>query len=214
MADTKISALGAIDLVAAGDKVGVADASDLTVSKSATFTQILDFLRANNGVPTVVHLGSDYTNSTTTGTEITALSFAGLVAGTYHVKWIVFMQSVATTTSPIFGVNYTGTVTRMSAHARFPSAGVTAATGQIEDVNNPTTGAVWAYSAVTTASTTAPNLGPWTGVVAANVNCQLHIEALVVVSDTGDLELWAASEVATSVVTIVTGSCGILTRVN
>jgi hypothetical protein len=51
MADTKISALGAVDLVAAGDKVAIADASDLTVSKSATFTQIQTFImKATSGV--------------------------------------------------------------------------------------------------------------------------------------------------------------------
>jgi hypothetical protein len=43
MADTKISALGALTGIAGGDKVGVADASDLTVSKSATFTEMALF---------------------------------------------------------------------------------------------------------------------------------------------------------------------------
>ena len=210
MADTKISALTAATAAAAANELAINEAG---ASKKVTLTQVQTLLQTL-GMPVVVHLGSNYTNATTTGTEVTALQFTGLVAGTYHVKWILFMQSAATTTSPKFGVNYTGTVTRMSAHARFPSAGVTAATGQIEDVNNPTTGAIWAYSASTSKTTTAPDLGPWTGVVAANTNCQIHIEALLVVSDAGDLELWAGSEVATSTITLVAGSCGILTRVN
>lgn len=45
MADTKVSALTAIDAVAGGDKVPVADASDLTASKSATMTQINTYLQ-------------------------------------------------------------------------------------------------------------------------------------------------------------------------
>ena len=208
MADTKISALTAASAAAAANELAINDAG---TSKKVTLTQIATYLQSI-GMPVVVRLGADYTNSTTTGTEVTGLQFAGLVAGTYHVKWVLLVQAALTTTSPKFGVNYTGTVTQMSAHARFPSAGVTAATGQIEDVNNPTTGAIWAYSASTSKTTTAPDLGPWTGVVAANTNCQIHIEALLVVSDTGDLELWAGSEVATSVITVVTGSSGMLTR--
>jgi hypothetical protein len=45
MADTKISALADIVTLAAGDKVPVADASDLTQSKSATMTEINTFIR-------------------------------------------------------------------------------------------------------------------------------------------------------------------------
>lgn len=45
MADVKISALAAIDAVAATDEFAVADASDLTVSKAATATQIQTFVK-------------------------------------------------------------------------------------------------------------------------------------------------------------------------
>src|SRR3990167_3104001 len=179
MADTKISALAAVTAAAGANELAVNEAG---TSKKVSVTQLAAYLQTI-GLPRITHLGSNYTNATTTGTAITGLTFAGLVAGTYHVTWILLVQSVATTTSPKFGVNYTGTITRMSAHARFPSAGVNAATGQIEDINNPTTGAIWAYAAATAATTTAPNLGPWTGVVDANTNCQIHIEALLVVSD-------------------------------
>jgi hypothetical protein len=44
LADTKISALTAIDAVAGGDKVAVADASDLTASKSATADQLKTYI--------------------------------------------------------------------------------------------------------------------------------------------------------------------------
>jgi hypothetical protein len=44
MSNTKISALTAIDAVAAGDKVPVADASDLTATKSATAAQLSTYL--------------------------------------------------------------------------------------------------------------------------------------------------------------------------
>src|SRR3990167_3072865 len=208
MADTKISALAAVTAAAGANELAVNEAG---TSKKVSVTQLAAYLQTI-GLPRITHLGSNYTNATTTGTEITGLTFAGLVAGTYHVTWILLVQSVATTTSPKFGVNYTGTVTRMVAHARYPSAGVNAATGQIASAVNATTGQVWAYASVTSVATTAPNLGPWTGVVTADANTLLHVEAVVVVSDSGDLELWAGSEVGTSTITVVTGSCGILTR--
>jgi hypothetical protein len=53
MADTKISALADVVTLAAGDKVPIADASDLTVSKSATMTEVQTFImKATSGVGT------------------------------------------------------------------------------------------------------------------------------------------------------------------
>lgn len=211
MADTKISALTAVTTPALTDEFPVNQSSS---SKRETLTQVKSLMQAANGMPVIVHLGSDYTNNSTTGTEITGLQFGGLVAGTYLAKWYLFVRSAATTTSFKFGVNYTGTVTRMMNMAQFPSAGVTAATGTMHDANNATTGQVLAYANSTTETTTAPNLGPWVGVTNANNNHRIMVETLVVVSDSGDLELWAGSEVASSTITVVTGSCGVLIRMN
>ena len=212
MADTKISLLTDIVTLAAGDKLAVADASDLTVSKSATMTEVATYLKTV-GMPNVLSLSSAYTNSTTTGTEVTGLSFNGLVAGTYYICWNLLFQSAATTTSVKFGVNYSGTVTRMSMTAQFPSAGVAAATGTWEDELNVTTGAVWGHLITRTETTTAPNLGPWVGVTAANVDHYCKVEGVVVVSDTGNLQLWSGSEVAASAITLSAGSNGVLIRV-
>lgn len=66
MADTKISALTDIVTLAAGDKVPVADASDLTATKSATMTELNAYLQT-------LALAS---------TQITALPAASAVAGT------------------------------------------------------------------------------------------------------------------------------------
>jgi len=211
MADTKASAFTAAISVALTDEHPCLQAS---TQKRATYQMVATAISIAVGGARTLHLGANYTNATTTGTEVTGLSFNSLVAGTYHVKWILAMSSVATTTSPKFGVNASGTATLFMAHARFPSAGVSAATGQIEGSVNATTGQVWAYAATVTETTTAPDLGPWTGVVTADENCLIHIEALVVVSDTSDIELWAGSEVGTSTITIKAGSCGICTRMN
>lgn len=209
MADTKISALSAVGSAALTNELAVNEAG---TSKKASLTQVKTLLGAANGLPVVVRLGGDYTNNSTTGTSVTGLKFASLVAGTYLAQWYLFVQSAATTTSFSFGVNYTGTVTRMVNMTQFPSAGVTAATGTMHNANNATTGQVLAYANSTTESTTTPNMGPWVGVTNANTNHRIMVETLMVVSDSGDLELWAASEVGSSTITVVTGSSGILIR--
>lgn len=209
MADTKVSALTAVSAAALTNEFPVNESG---TSKKATLTQVKTLLAAANGLPVTVHLGSDYTNNSTTGTEITGLQFGSLVAGTYLAQWTLFVASAATTTSFKFGVNYTGTVTRMMNMAQFPSAGVTAATGTMHDAANATTGQVLAYANSTTETTTAPNLGPWVGVTNANNFHRIMVETLVVVSDSGDLEIWAGSEVGSSTITVKTGSCGVLIR--
>lgn len=194
--------------VATGDFVPCVDVSDTTdnAAGSSRKCAVSALARAVGG-RAVYTLGSDYTNSTTTGTSITGLGTMAVgAAGTYHLQCVLLVQSAATTTSPKFGINYTGTTTLFSAHARFPSEGVTAATGQLDNSANATTGHVWAYSGQDTAATTAPNLGPWTGVTTANANIMLHLESLMVVSTTGTIEVWAGSEVAASQITVKAGS--------
>ena len=208
MADTKLSALTAASVAALANELEINESG---TSKKITITQLKTLLHTL-GLPVIMHLGSDYTNATTTGSSITGLKFAGLVAGTYLARWTLMVQSAATTTSFSFGVNYTGTVTRMVNMAQFPSAGVTAATGTMINVANATTGQVLAYANSTTESTTTPNLGPWVGVTNTSTNHRILVESLVVVSDSGDLELYGASEVGTSTITVTTGSCGELIR--
>ena len=211
MADAKISALADIVTLAAGDKVPVADASDLTASKSATMTEILAFMIAN-GMPEVHHLGTRYTNATTTGTEVTDLSFNARAVGTYLCRWMLLYEAAANTSSIKFGVNVTNTVAEFVANVYFPSAGVTAATGTMHNANNATTGQVWAYANTITESTTAPNLGPWIGTTNAAVPHLLVLEALVkLTAGPGDIELWCASEVAAEI-SLEAGSSGYCIR--
>lgn len=208
MADTKISALSAASVAALANEIAINEAG---TSKKITLTQVQALLWSL-GMSQVKSLTSPYTNSTTTGTIVTGLNFTGLVAGTYYFNWVLLFQSAATTTSVKFGVNYTGTTTVMAATAQFPSAGVTAATGTWHDANNATTGQVWSYANTRTQTTTAPNLGPWVGVTNANVDHFCKVEGIIVVSNGGDLELWAGSEVAASQITLSAGSSGILIR--
>jgi len=212
MADTKISALADVVTLAAGDKVPVADASDLTVSKSATMTEINTYLQTI-GQNQIAYLSSRYTNATTTGTEVTQLSFNNLVAGTYFIRWVLLYEAAAATSSIKFGVNCVSAVNEFVANVYFPSAGVSAATGTMHDANNATTGQVWAYANTRTETTTAPNLGPWIATTNAAVPHLLILETLVVQTGTGDIELWCASEVAFEI-SLEVGSSGICVRTN
>ena len=212
MADTKISALTDIVTLASGDKVPVADASDLTVSKSATMTEINTYLQTI-GKNQIAYLSSRYTNATTTGTEVTQLSFNNLVAGTYFIRWVLLYEAAAATSSIKFGVNCVSAVNEFVANVYFPSAGVTAATGTMHDAANATTGQVWAYANTRTETTTAPNLGPWIATTNAAVPHLLILETLVVQTGTGDIELWCASEVAFEI-SLEVGSSGICVRTN
>ncbi len=210
-ANTMWSALSALTGVntATGDKFPLLDVSDTTDGAGGTAKTITrDELKLALSVPRAfVISGSHYTNTSTTGSEITGIGpMTVSVAGSYFIDCKLLVQSVATSTSWKFGVNYTGTASPMVANAYFPSAGVTAATGTMHDANNATTGQVWSYANTRTESTTAPNLGPWIGTTNANVDHLMHLDAFIVASDTGDIEVWAGSEVAASGMQVSIGS--------
>jgi hypothetical protein len=208
LSSANITALPAASALASADTFPV---NQTSTAGEATLTQLLTFLQ-NNGMPRVLKLGSQYTNSTTTGTEVTGLSFNNLDAGTYFVRWALLHEVTANTTSIKFGVNVTNTVSEFVTNAYFPSAGVTAATGTMHNAANATTGQVWAYANTITESTTAPNLGPWVGTTNANVPHLLIIETLTVITaGPADIELWCGSEVAAQV-SLEAGSSGICYR--
>ena len=209
MADTKISALTAATAAAAANELAINEAG---TSKKISITQLVTLLQTL-GMPIVTQLAIRYTNATTTGTEVTELSFNSLAVGTYVCRWYLLYRAAATTSSIKFGVNVTGTVDQFVANVYFPSAGVNAATGTMHNANNATTGQVWAYANTITESTTAPNLGPWVAVTNAAATHLLIVEAVVDLTGTGDIELWCASEVAFEI-SLEVGSSVICTRTN
>lgn len=131
-------------------------------------------------------------NNTTSMVKITALDFA-VPPGTYDFEYTIIAQSSATATSLKFAVNHTGTVTRFLYNLFFPSAGVTAATGAIDQEVNATTGQVWAYQATRAKNTT---LGPMTDVDTANADIMFIIKGQMVVTVAGNIELYHGSETA------------------
>lgn len=181
-------------------------ANDTTIAS----TQIVDKRVLVNNTVVTRRLGTQHSLASTTATEVTDLSHS-LTAGTYHLYAPLIVQSTSTTVGLKFGVNYTGTVTRMACTLRYPSTGTTAATGIGEDAIATLTGSLWEAMAATTETTSAPNLGPYTGVAAANTNILNVIECQLVVSDSGDLEIWHGSEAATAT-SVEVGSASRVTK--
>jgi hypothetical protein len=213
MADTKISALTAVGTLALGDKVPIADADDLTATKSATFTQVKTLLQTANGLPRVKTVtGSDHSVTGTTGTEVTTLSQT-LEAGTYTFKYTLLVQSNTTTTGQRFGINFTGTAATKVFMRYNVSTITTASNGLVEEESGAAlvTGGVMNAWASKTYSTTAPNMVS-AGVGAANADLLEIIEGLIIVTAQGDLELWHAAEIAATTTLVKVGSSLVVTR--
>lgn len=156
----------------------------------------------------VAKLGTNHAISSTTATEVTGLQVS-LTAGTYTFKYSLICQSATTTVGLLFGVNYTGIASPFVVTLRDVSNSTTDATGiPHTDVLG---GRIVEGGIRITESTTAPNLGI-TGVNAINANFLVIIEGVMVVSDSGDLELWHSSETATST-TVMTGSAVVVTKI-
>lgn len=216
MADTKTSALTAITTPAGTDQIPVAQAA---AQYQMTLAQLLAFMKkaatgssavANQngiGTETIQTLISNASaNSTTTIADV--MTTTGLLAGTYYFRYDIITQSAATTTAQKFRINYSGTVTKIVWHLFFPSQGVTAATGVVDQDSNVTTGAVWAHQSARANNIT---LGPGTDHDATG-DVHYVAEGIIVVSGSGDLALGHAGEVAASS-TVQSGTTLLLRRV-
>lgn len=159
----------------------------------------------------ILVLGAQHSIASATATEVTGLR-ATLSPGTYVFKYFLIVRSTATGTGLKFGINYTGTTTRIVQILRYVSTGTAATTGVAEDAVANLTGAIVEGSAARSLTTSMPNLGPYTGVAAANVDILNIIEGTVVVSTAGDLQLWHGSEAAVAT-SIEIGSSLLLTKV-
>jgi hypothetical protein len=159
-------------------------------------------------------LASNYTNNSTTGTEVTGLRMTGLQPGTYRYRYMLVCQTAAAATGIDVGVNFTGTQTLLVNQMRYQDPGSTT-TGGTADGTLTGDGAegIVAGGSSLTASTTAPNLNVLTGVTTANENFLMEVMGVVVVTVAGDLALWAATDVAASQVSIMSGSSVIVERV-
>lgn len=207
MADTKISALPAVTTPAATDEFAINQGG---TSMKVTPSQMAALFRTL-GFPIVAALTSDApANSTTTAAKITGLDTT-LAAGTYQFQYFIRYQAGAATTGVKFSVNHTGTVTAFVYNMRYVDAAATASTGApSQNANASTAQVMGAYSA--RAKSTAAGVGPTLSVDTLNADMLMVIEGLAVVTASGNLELYHASEVAAAS-TVKAGSSLVAVRV-
>ena len=204
MADQKISALTQATSGLATDEFAINEAG---VSKKITLSQVADFTNIS-GI--VLSLANDATaNGLTTAVRVSGMDVT-VSSGTYVFEYYIRAQFADAGNSPKFAVNHTGTVTAFMCDFFFPDAGVTASTGAITQAVNTTTGQIWAFQATRTVNTL---LGPETSIDTPDADILLRITGLMIVTVTGTLELYQASEVAGNLITIKAGTCLILTKV-
>lgn len=117
MADTKISALADITTLAAGDKIPVADASDLSASKSATMTEVETYLQTAPGAH-YVHVskssGATTTGANTTPVSVTNAVFTYATDSTYRIWVMGRLNSSAATTGAALQFDLSSAVTAIN----------------------------------------------------------------------------------------------------
>ena len=145
-------------------------------------------------------LSADLTNATTTFAKVTNLDQA-VPVGTWKFEYHVRYQSDTTTTGIKFAVNFTGTVTSFVA--------MSLGQGITRDQSLITSGAVQGGAARAISATVA--LVQTAGVDTINADMLEIIVGHMVVTVAGNIELYHASEVATTT-TIKQDSGLILTR--
>jgi hypothetical protein len=186
MADTKISALSAVSAAAGANEFPVNESG---ASKKATLTQFKTYLGL-----IVKSLGSDTaTISSTTKVKATNIDQT-LDTGTWLFEYKIVYRSDTAGTGMSFGVNFSGTQTTFIVEGTQFEATTLASTGAVDqDVVSGTTG-LRSGGAGRSPSTTA-SIGGSTSVDTINVDILFCIKGIVVVTVSGDLQLYYGSEV-------------------
>jgi hypothetical protein len=153
----------------------------------------------------VLTANSSTNNTTNIAVAMTTLSLA---AGTYKYRYDIICQSDTSGNSIKFAVDATGTVTRHLYRLYFPSGGVTASTGAMDQEVNATTGNVYAFASTRVDNTT---LGPFTDVDTTNADIHVVIEGMLLTTTVSGLTLGFASE-TTGITKLIAGTCLELVR--
>ncbi len=214
MADVKISALTAAAAMAAANEFAINEA---TTSKKVTAAQIKAYLHTyisgNTGAAglreTTEVLSANSADATTT-TQTTVMTITGVGTGTYRVKGLLIYQTAATTTGIGITMNHTGTLSRYVFRWSFSSTGGAAATGVQDQITVTAAGQLVEGKAERVKDTRSSFT---VGVATANADQMAVIDAMMIVTATGQLELKIATEIAASAVRLMAGSMIELTKV-
>jgi len=214
MPDAKISALTAATAVVDANEFAINEAG---TSKKATAAQIAAFISkaiaGNTGAAgprqTVEVLSADSSDVTTTATVV-VMTITGVGAGTWRVKAALVYQTAATATGIGIHLNHTGTVTLFVSNWIQLTTGGSAATGVGDQATATVTGQLVEGKAERVNNTLSSASA---GVDTANANQLAILDAIIVVTVSGDLQLKIGTEVAASAVRLMAGSTLELSKV-
>lgn len=199
MADTPISGATAASAAAGANEFPINEAG---TSKKLTLDQIVTYLQTL-GMPRVKRLGTQHSISSTTPTKVTDLDMA-IEIGTYIFDYRLIERSATVTVAPQYNFNFTGTTTKARWWFQYAdlSATLLAAIGTVaHNTSTPTLGFQMAQAEDTEATTAVGNMHPFAttnAVQTVATDLLVAIKGIIVVSTTGNLELWHGSETATA----------------
>lgn len=136
-------------------------------------------------------------------TQTVAMTLTGLGVGTYRVKGALIYQTAAITTGIGVTLNHTGTLTRFVSNMTQVTTGGAAATGVGDQASAVVAGQLVEGKAERVKGTLS---SAWAGVDTINADQLLIVDAMLIVSVSGNLTLNISSEVAASAVRLMAGS--------
>lgn len=167
-------------------------------------------------IPRTTHLNSAHTLASTTPTKVTDLDQT-LEIGTFTFQYWLLVQSATVTVGPQFNFNFTGTATTAKWWFEYAdlSATLLAAIGTMaHDVTTSTLGFGMRQAEDDEATSAAGNMGPvatTNPVQTTNTDHFVKLQGLIVVSATGNMELYHGSETASNT-TVSAGSSLVVVR--
>jgi hypothetical protein len=197
--------------LAPGERFSYSEAAGIRVFDSAGLEKSNSPLA--QGQYLTQRLVADVSNSTTTAAKITGLDLTCGV-GTWIFEYLVLYQAAAATTGVKFSVNHTGTVTSFVYDIYGVSADTTATATQTalmdQDVATTTGGLMEAWAARAKSTAAGASISSGTDTLAADM--LMLVTGLAVVTASGNMELYHASEVAAAT-TVRAGSGLRLTKI-
>jgi hypothetical protein len=188
-----------------GTSTAVIDSFPLAAGERATWREgvPLRIIDANGlekttpiavGQYTVARLGTTASNSTTTAAKVTGLDLA-CGPGTWIFEYFLRFQSATGTVGPKLSVNHSGTVTTFLQTLSVVTTAATDSSGVFDQVS--TAPVVMGAMALRAKDATASMIGT-AGVDTTAADILIQIVGLTVVTVGGNMELYHASETATS----------------
>lgn len=224
MADTKISALTAATAAAAANEFAINEAG---TSKKLTAAQLKTFCNPTLVTGATGTVSADAAPSETwqvltsdnadipTTSLVSQLRGDTLAAGYWWVEYYISWESNVTTTGITFNIDFTGTATQIMATRFDMIAGSTAlATVGISDQEGTLNSGAGTLPSMYGTRIDATNLGPNAGVDTINVIQMTKITCMLQAGTSGNLDLRAASEIASTITRINAGTYAIYRRLS